>query len=71
MKRVRISVFGAVCLMMFMSSAVVADDPPTDPGGICTLVVNLPLPQPAIDVLQALLGCVCKPPDPCGGGGGD
>ena len=56
MKRVRISVFGAVCLTiaMLMPSAVVADDPPTDPGGVCDVVAALPMPDSAKVALQAL-----------------
>ena len=69
MKRVRISVFVAACLTMFMSGAVLADDPPTDPGGMCAIVVDLPIPESVKFTLQVLLGCLCFPPDPCGGGG--
>ena len=70
MKRVR--VFGAACLMVAMSSVVLAEDgPPSDPGGMCAIVVDLPIPESVKFTLQVLLGCLCFPPDPCGGGGGD
>ena len=42
--------------LMLMSGAVLAD-PPQNPGGICDAVATLPLPQPAIDALMAMLGC--------------
>ena len=68
MKRVRISAFAAVCLTiaMFMSSAVLADDPPDDPGSACDVVRSLPIPDSVKEALLALLGCNAGCQPPCG-----
>ncbi len=77
MKRILISFFGVVCLTIAMSSAVLAKPgqgkggPPINPGGVCAIVVGLPMPGSVRATLLALFECPCFPPDPCGGGGGD
>ncbi len=72
MKRILISFFGVVCLTIAMSSAVVAKPgqgkggPPENPGVVCAIVKDLPIPNGVKDALLALFGCEsppCVPPD--------
>ena len=56
---------------LLLSIAVLAGPkgPPADPGGVCAVVRDLPIPQPVITRLLELLGCACLdgsvPPPPC------